>query len=644
MNYAIIDFETYNTVPISVGASKYSLTAEVLCLAYSINGAEPVVWTPYDDEDPYALLDAVRTGYTIIAHNAAFERAIWKNVCVAKYEWPAIFETQWQCTMAEGLAMNLPAKLEEVGKALGVAELKDTKGHKVMQKMTKPRKPTKNNPATRHETPEDWKQLIAYCAQDVRSELANHNKLPRLCNREQQVFWYDSRVNERGVKFDVELAQAAVAVWRQYEDRLIEELRRVTDGAVKTPKQVAVMTNWLRDHGVQIDDMRKESISEALEGEGRSDKARRVLEIRQELALSSVAKYEKVLACVEPDQRIRGCFQYSGAGQTQRWAGRLVQLQNLPQGKLNTEDLEEMVALVKTRDLDLIEMLSPLPIGKLLSSLIRSLIIADEGKKLIVSDFAAVEGRGLAWATGEKWLIDAFATGTDVYKGMASAIYHKLVDQINKAERQVGKVAILGCGYGMGASKFWQTLQTYGIHESVAFADEVVNAYRAKNPNIKRHWYATEAAAVNAVKCPGTVFSVGPFKYYVKDGWLRCRMPAGRDICYYQPELRPGKFGMQVYFKGVDERGKMSTQSTYGGKLVENNTQSLCRDVLVDAMSRLERRGYSVIGHVHDEVITEVDEDFGSPEEMTEIMSEVPSWCQGFPIGAESWEAKRYRK
>lgn len=636
-----IDFETRSRTSIKAGASRYSLDAEVMCLSYKIDDGEVHSWRP-GEPTPNDLLLAIELGDEVWAHNATFEMAIWRNVMVAKFGWPEIQPKQWRCTMATGMALALPSSLENMAEALKLPVQKDMAGRRLMLKMSKPRKPTKKDNSEWHEKPEDIQRLREYCNQDVVTEAAIHTVLPPLIKRELSVYHFDAKVNLRGVKIDRELAKAVVHVWDQYTARLNTELDELTFGRVTSSDQVKEITSLIRELGVEIDSLNKESVAALLKTD-LPPTVRRVLEIRAELAMSSVAKYKAMLLCAEPDDRIRGCFQYHGAQQTGRWAGRLVQLQNLPRGELKAGDIDACTELVKTRDLDTIELLSPLPLGKLFSSLLRSAIIPESGKRLLVCDFASIEARALAWAAGEEWLLDAFRHGKDAYKEMASTIYSVPYDAVTKEQRFYGKQVILGAGYQLGGTKFRMMLANYGVDASEEFCNTVIEAYRAKNKKIKSLWYATEKAAVNAVRT-GQPHRTGPYVFHRKGDWLHARMPCGRDISYYKPELAPGKYGDQVRFLGVGTNGKMQRTSTYGGSLVENLTQAVCRDMLVEAMSRLEKAGYSVVMHVHDEIVCEVPDGFGSIEEMEAIMREVPAWAEGFPVDVEGFECRRYRK
>lgn len=640
MNFAIIDFETKCRTNIKAGASRYAQDADILCLSYQI-GDEPIKsWRP-GEPDPEDLLEHIRNGGILYAHNAAFEMAIWRHVCVPKQGWPEVDISQWRCTQAEVLAVALPGSLANAGDALDLGIKKDIEGHKLMMKMCKPRKPSKHNKSEWHDKPEDMDRLVEYCEQDIRAERAVHDAIPRLSLREQSVFTFDAIVNQRGIKIDRELAEAVIDVWGQYTEKLNEELEEITFGGITSADEVKAITKFLPRIGADVTSINKEAVTDLLTKD-LPPTAKRILEIRQSSALSSIAKFQKMLECIEPDDRVRGCFQYHGAAQTGRWAGRLFQPQNLPRGGLKAESLESLVSLVKTRDIETIELLSPLPVGKLLSSLCRSAIIAEDGKKFMVCDFASVEARGLAWSAGEEWLLEAFRSGKDAYKEMASAIYSVPYDKVNKDQRFYGKTAVLGCGYGMGHAKFRMTLEAQGVFASEEFCKAVVDAYRSKNSKIQRFWYAVERAAVDAVRML-TPQKVGPYIFHMQDRWLKARLPSGRDISWYKPTLTPGKYNPELNYMGVDpQTGKLRRESAYGGKIVENLIQALCRDLLVEAMSRLEKHGYTVVMHIHDEVVCEVEK--GSIEQVEAIMSEVPKWAEGFPVGAEGFECRRYRK
>ena len=682
-----IDFETRSVVPISVGASKYSKHAAIMCIAYMIDGGDVKAWWPGLPE-PTDLLDAVRAGYVAKAFNANFEKCIWQNCMVPKYGWPKVDVRQWQCTMAEALAAGLPSSLDECAKALNLDVTKDSEGRRIMLKMTKPRKARKAEvkdfeakgqkvPVLWHNDPEDFNRLVAYCKQDVVVEAKIATRIRRLSSRELQVFHFDSIVNERGVQIDVDLARAAVELWGQHCKALEQELYRITFGGIESVGMVARIVDLLCKLGCYVPGLAKGTVTEALSWSHIGRTARRVLEIRQELGMSSIKKFQAMVDCADADGRVRGAIQYHGA-RTGRYAGRLIQPQNFARGEIKCKEadaltkqaeefkkqgnidayhkwmakaeaefnkfVEDLVSSVKSNNDYALCELSELPIAKSLSGMLRSAITAGPGKKLVVCDFASVEARGVAWAAGEQWMVDAFAKDADIYKEMAAGVFKVKADDVDKHQRFIGKQLVLGCSYCLGAEGFQFNLRNqFGVELDLDFCKECVDGYRSSCPNIKRFWYKLENAMVNAVKAGG-IHKAGPYSFYVKGDWLYMRMPCGRDISYYKPELRPGKYGPQVSYIGTDVTGKPIRELTYSGKICENATQAVCRDLLVEAMSRLEKAGYQVILTVHDEIVCEVDENFGSAEEMKEIMCQVPDWAKGFPIGGEAWQGFRYRK
>lgn len=640
--HATIDVETRNKVKIKAGAAKYARTAELMCLSYQIGDGEVKSWRP-GEPDPYDLLQFVADGGEVHAHNANFEINIWNQVLVPKHKFPPMQLSQWRCTMAECFAMGVPPSLENAAIALELDVEKDMQGKRLMQKLSRPRRPSKHNKAIWHEKPEEIQRLREYCDQDVVTEAAVSKKIKRLTARELAVFHFDQKVNERGVMIDRDLAEAAVELWDEHCLSLDDELEAITFGALDSPRQVSGAVELIRNLGVKIPDLTSGTVEEFLKLDLGSRTTRRILEIRQASSLTSIAKYKAMLLSVCEDDRIRGCFQYHGAN-TGRWAGRIVQLQNLPRGVIKPEQIEDLVGLVKTKDLARIKKESEYPLGDLLSGLVRSSIIAAPGKRFVVCDFASVEARGLAWSAGEDWLLKAFEAGQDSYVEMASEIYGIPASQVTKEQRFYGKTAVLGCGYMLGAVGFQGSLASFGVEAELPFCQAVVDAYRAKNKRIKSFWYKIGNAAIQAVET-GKPHKAGPFIFHTKGSWLFLRLPSGRDVPYYQPNVIAGDYGPQIqYTMAHPNSGKPVRNRTYAGKLTENAIQALCRDLLVEAMSRLERKGYEVVAHVHDEVVLEVNEDFGSIHEVEKIMNEVPRWASGFPVSSEGFECHRYRK
>lgn len=651
-----IDFETRNTVDIKAGASKYAKTAEILCMSYSVNLGPIVTWK-MGDPDPDELLDAIEQGAVVQAHNAAFERAIWREVCVKQFGWPEV--RTWRCTLARALYSGLPASLDGVSKAIGLSVAKDMDGRRAMLKMTKPRKMRKAEKGKYpegtilwHDTPEHWEKLLPYCEQDVRVEQGVGDTVLDMTDREWGVYEYDAKVNARGVRIDRELAEACIKVWGKYTKTMNAELSDLTFGWVTSANQVEEMLKLLNTLGLNLGSVKKDAVNKTLAAGNLGPIATRTLEIRQSLAKSSVSKYKRMLQAADSDDRIRGMFQYHGA-RTGRWAGRVVQLHNLPRPsikidkKRKAEMTEEIVSAVKSVDLDRVRAYGP--VGEVLSSVIRNAIIPGPGKRLIVSDFAQIEVRASAWLADEDWLIQSFVDSICVYRKMGEKIYDVGYDDITDDQRQKSKVVVLGAQYGLGGGGLLRQMEGYGIKVDLPFCDKLIKVYRKSCSKIVKLWYALDDAAISCLQTgrPKGIFGRRDAKlaFHIKGDWLAMRLPSGRDIHYYKPRLVPGKFGKpQVEYVTVDSAGKPRREHSYGGKWLENASQSVSRDVMVEAMAKAEKRNYDVVVHVHDELVSEVPIGQGSVHELEQIMSEPIEWAKGFPIGAEGFECTRYRK
>lgn len=640
-----VDFETYCEQPLKdVGAWRYGMdeTCEVLCMAYSIDGEPTKIWHPLMDHDPNDLLDAVEAGARFHAWNATFEYIVWNYVQAARHGWPRLKREQVRCTMALAAYHSLPLSLDKAGAAVGAAVQKDKEGTRLLKKFSVPRKPTKNNQSTRirpEDDPEDFQKLCDYCVTDVDTELAIMDELPLqfLPGIEQSVFELDLKINERGVKVDVDAAEAIIEAAAEVTDLLEYEAGKIMGGETKTSQRAAVM-EWAADQGFELENYQAGYIRELIKRDDLPPKVHRVLEIREALAKTSVTKYGKMVACAGSDNHVRGSIQYYGAQRTGRFAGRLLQVHNLPRGTVKGVDSVAMyAAYLKAQDWML---LFDKPM-EAFSSLIRSMIVAPDGKVFFAADFSNIEGRGVAWLAGQKDMIAQFAAGDDLYKHMAATIFGTTYHKVDDDQRFVGKQAVLGCGYGMGGPKFLDTCIGYGKDIGLALAKKAVKAYRDKNHMIVKLWYAAEGAAKDAVRQPGTAFKARMLTYIVKDGFLWCKLPSGRTLAYHSPRLEDDR----LTYMGVSQTtNQWSRQDTYGGKLVENAVQAIARDVLVEAMLRAEAAGYPIVMTVHDEVVSATEPRGRSVEDFVSVLCEVPDWAEGFPVAAAGWSGDRYRK
>ncbi len=692
MTHLHIDFETRSACELKeAGLHNYSKhqTTDVWCMAFAYSDDPKVwMWTPARHESmANGVNEDVANGITVIAHNAAFELAIWNEVMVKKHGFNPLKPEQCRCTMAMAYAMALPGSLENAAAAVGITQQKDMTGHRVMMQLAKPKT---LDPLTWNDTPEKLAQLYAYCKQDVEVERLLAKRLLPLVGSEQTLWLLDQQINNRGIYVDVENVRHAIGVVESEKARLDKDMRRVTNNAVATCNAVGQLGDWIHYRGVMMEDSTKAAVLDALAGDSLPDDVRAALKLRQEAAKTSTAKLAKMLLAASSDNRLRGMFAYHGAS-TGRWAGRRVQLHNLPRPKISQQDVEAVIEHLGKRDAAaFIDTFYGPPLDAL-SSCLRGFLTAAPGKDLIAVDFANIEGRGIAWLAGEEWKLQAFrdfdaGKGPDLYLVAAAKAYHVPVETLNKKspERQPGKVMELAFGFqgGLGA---WRKMEATA-EGMPRFTDEQVeefkNAWRAAHSEIVQFWYDLEDAAKSAVRQPGLMFSAGAAGreclFKTKGSFLWCKLPSGRNLCYPYPRidrkltyLRPDgtlkalsgraaakeppseKWVLQredsgaLWHMTVDSTSnKWVETDTYGGKLSENVTQAVARDVLAGAMLRLDVQGDVIVLHVHDEIVIELAEHFGkgAQQRIEAVMKTPPDWATGFPIAVEGWRGKRYRK
>jgi DNA polymerase len=440
----------------------------------------------------------------------------------------------------------------------------------------------------------------------------------------------------------MELVEAAIIISDQHVEDCNVKMMKLTDGQVDKATQVARMKKWIGSQGVYVDSLDKAAIAQVI-SDGVDPKILEVLRLRQQVARTSVKKYEALKNAVTPDGRVKDLFVYHGAS-TGRWTGKIVQPHNLPRGSV--KDVETCIKAIKTKNLNTIKFLYP-NVMDAISSCVRGALIAAPGKDLLCVDFASIEARGLAWLANEEEALNEFKTGEDSYVKMAEAIFDTTT--INKDQRFVGKTAVLGCGYGMGWKVFQASCASMGQEVSEGLARIAVTAFRKKNAKIKQLWQDVENAAMNTIKT-GNSTSVNdkPVIFTMLKDFLYCGLPSGRKLAYHLPQIRRvEKFDNivdEISFMGVSMGNKYTRQGVWGGTLVENIIQAICRDLLAEAMLRVEAAGYPVVLHVHDEIVSEVKEKTKSLNEFTDIITQVPKWATGFPIAAEGWRGKRYKK
>lgn len=644
-----LDFEIYSEADLrAVGAWRYAEhpSTEVLCCAHAVGDAEPALWLP-GMEFPASLFLADEAH----AWNAEFEYAIWLRVCVRRYGWPIVPPEFFRCSMSLALSFNLPGRLDLAARVLGVAEQKDTRGTYLITKLCKPRPRTSKanaeprwTPAT---APDDFAELYAYCRQDVRTERAVVAALPRraLPPIEQATYLESLKANARGITIDAVSVEQAIAGVETHCARLAAEHRGITGGL--EPTQPIRVRAWLFDRGVYLPTMQAETIDAALESDvlPMPDDARRVLEIRRSVSQVSVRKFHAMRRSCCNDGRIHGMLQYHGAG-TGRWAGRLVQLQNLakPAKELGRMKAEEWIERAHVFDVDVLNVFGD-PMA-FFSAFVRPCLVASPGKILLAADFSAIECRVLAWLAGEHWLLDTFASGGDVYVVQATDLFGFDVNKTDHPkEREVGKRIVLGCGYQMGAAKFAVTSKKYGAPVSDDFAAEAVQSYRRLNRRIVQFWYDMQAAAELAIRKPGLETRVGRIGFRSTRTILQMKLPSGRLLTYWRPRLEPGDHGPRIVYEGVNSLTKQwGRQETYGGRLVENATQAVARDLCRDAILRMSAVGYDYLFSSHDEIVSETDAIRADIGVYCRLMEQVPEWAAGCPIAADGWIGQRYRK
>lgn len=631
-----IDFETRSAVDLrKTGVYKYAAdpSTDIWCMAYKAPWSDDVlVWQPGDEVDTH-LEDWIMAGGLLSAWNANFERTIWNNIMVGRYQWPETRIKQWRCTMAQASAMGLPRALGQAAAVLGVEEQKDKTGAALMLRMARPRKVNADGSYTWWNTKDKVDALVAYCRQDVRTELSVAEVLNEMPDNERRLYQLDQRINDRGVKVDRDLIERVSKLANSASENIDAEIKRLTNGQVKAATNAMDLTAWLRGYELNVTSVDKQTVARMLSIDGLHPIIKQVLRLRQDGAKSSTAKYDAMLNAADADDRMRGLLMYHGAA-TGRWSGRLVQPQNFPRPLKKNDELETIIAKLKAD-----EDVSEHGAGTIIASdLLRSMLIAEDGHRLMFADYSAIEARVLAWMAGQNDLVETFRKGEDVYKEMASAIYNKAVDAISDNERQVGKMAILGCGYGMGGKRFAEQCASMGIKVDEDEAKRIVSVYREKNNRIAQYWRDIEQDFVEMVKGAGRV------------GTVPLPLPSGRSLTYHNPRIiqRETPWGAMRDTAQVDTLNSVTrqwvSQIIWGGLLTENVVQATARDLMATAMMALEVKGYNVILSVHDEIISEVPDNFGSLDEMIDIMTRVPAWAKGCPINAEGKEGKRYRK
>lgn len=639
-----IDIETFSDVDLmkcGVYAYADSPAFEVLLFAYCFDGGETrVIDLAQGEVLPEDVVEAVFDGSVVkTAFNANFERT-----CLSKHFGRYLPPDSWHCSAAQAAMLALPRSLEDVGAVLGLDEQKMKEGKELIRYFCVPCKPTKANGGRRRNlpchAPEKWELFKAYCMRDVDVEKAIRRKLCKfpIPEGEMELYRLDQRINDRGVPVDMGLVRQAVVCERLHKEVVMRRAYELT--GLENPNSVAQLKGWLGENGVEAESLSRKAVAELIE---ESDgEVEELLRLRLLMAKTSVKKYEAMERSVCSDGRVHGLLQFYGANRTGRWAGRLVQVQNLPQNHI--EDLELARGLVKEGRFEDVEMLYD-STPKVLSELIRTAFVPEPGCRFVVADFSAIEARVLAWLAGERWRLEVFSSHGKIYEASASAMFHVPIEEVTKGSplRQKGKIAELGLGYG-GAAGALVSMGALDMGLSEDDLPPLVAAWRRANPHITQFWWDVDKAAVEAVtKRTGT--RAGRIGFEYRSGILFVTLPSGRKLAYVKPRMAVNKFGREgLTYEGILENKKWDRIETYGPKLVENIVQGTARDLLAEAMLRVEKKGYPIVMHCHDEIIAEVPEGSGSVEEMCEVMAARPSWAEGLPLRADGYECPFYQK
>lgn len=688
-----LDFETRSKTDLKgVGLWNYARheSTEILCVGFSLDGKTVRVVDPRDL--PQEFLDRVELGEEVVAHNAQFELAIWNEVGRRHFGWPKFAISQAVCTMARAYRMGLPGSLDAAAAALGLEVRKDDKGRRLMLKMCKPFR------GQWWDGPEERARLKDYCAVDVEVEILLDERLLPLPPKERKLWILDQKINRRGIGVDVDSARRALQVIARESDRLHQAMRDVTENQVATCSAVGQLKEWITKRGYPVEGVGKPVLDNLLTRDIPVDVRKAVL-LRLEASKTSTAKLKSMVSNSGTDGRIRYCLQYHGAS-TGRWAGRIIQPQNFPRPPkgfththarrvieaLNTDDPE---ARIRGR-------FKHLSVTEAISASLRAFILGTAGRDLTAMDFSAIEARVLAWLADQRNVLGIFKGDGLIYEAAAAEIFGVDISKVTKEQRAVGKVAILALGYQGGPKAFQAMAVGYGVSLAPVFdhiwaradsemqekaerswsqavaeakkkgkpvgstkrewlaADVIKMFWRLANPKIVSYWYAVEQAAHQAVAYPDTVIEAGPpgrkVKFAKRGSFLFCRLPSGRALSYPYPRIAEvktswGERKSAVTYKTVDSvTRKFIRVPAYGGKLVENITQAVARDLLVHAAFRCEENGYRVAFHVHDELVLEHPRWLGSIRKVQELMETPPRWAQGLPIAADGWRGRRYRK
>lgn len=647
MRILSIDIETFSSVDLTkCGVYKYTESEdfEILLFAYALADEDiKIIDLAQGEKLPKEVIEAIYSTNVIkSAFNAQFER-----VCLSRYFSMELPIEQWRCSMVHSLTLGLPGSLENVAKCLNLKTQKMDEGKNLIRYFSIPCKPNKSNGGRTRNLPshnkEKWELFKEYCKRDVEVEREIRRKIENfnMTDIELRLWHLDQKINDCGVNVDRELVKNAIKCDEEYQRELMKEALNLTK--LENPNSPTQLKNWLESRGLEVSSLSKANVEELLD-KTKDSTVRRVLELRQEMSKTSVKKYDAMERAMCKDFKIRGLLQFYGA-LTGRWAGRLVQVHNLPRN--NMEDLDLARQLLLNGDYETLEILFD-SISDVLSQLIRTAFIPSFNSRFIIADFSAIEARVIAWLAGEKWRMDVFNSHGKIYEASASQMFKVPLEKIHKGSplRQKGKIAELALGYG-GSKGALISMGALNMGLTEDELPELVAAWRKSNPNIVKLWWDIENAAISAVKEMETVNMQYGLKFSYRSGILFITLPSGRSLAYIRPRIEiDERFGKdKLTYEGIEPNTrKWGRVDTYGGKLTENIIQAIARDCLAESMLRFDDRGYKIAFHVHDEVVLDVPNNFGSLEEVEDIMGMDISWAPGLPLRAEAFESNYYKK
>lgn len=675
-----IDYETRSKAPLSGPASIGSIgyaeheSTSILCVGLKINDGPVRIWIPERAPMPDDLWECFKHG-KMIAHNAQFERAITKYV-LSRYETLTPEQREflfnhagephrWKCTAAKAAASSLPRKLEEACRVMELETQKDLRGHKLILKYCKPRKPSKNNPKEWWDNKAELRAIYRYCITDVKAEYELDHAIPDLTPSEQEVWELDQKINDRGVLIDIETVRLIIAMIREEKDFITKKVQELSNGEIEKPTQTAKLLLWLNTHGANMLNVQAATMRDKLETKIPS-KVREMLEHRQAASKTSLSKYNAMLRLVGSDNRVKELLLYCGADRSGRWSGKRLQPQNFPRPTPYLQKMgfnsDEAIELIKTGDLSAIrKKYGPTKVMDVFASCIRGMIIPSPGYEFFDADFSAVEARLAFWFAEHEEGLKAYRDGRKLYEEMASEAFNIPVEQIGKdsLERFVGKESILGCQYGMGAPKFLSQCHKKDMKQvTLEIAKKAVYAYRKRHYPVVLAWNAIEHAVVKAIQHPGKIFKTNRVFIYVRNNFLIIKLPSGRKLRYFKPRVVQkqiyGKMKPKIRFWGKGwtvnaETGKPKREwcelTGWGGIFFNHIVQGTARDFMVHGIKRIENASYRFLVSIHDEGLSERKIGCGTLSEYIQLMAgDLPIWGKSAPITAEGWVGSRYRK